>query len=91
VVHGGSAPQVKDAAKRRILAAADPAAARLIAIAMDKKTKHVDAITALRDLLTRAGITGQGTEGGADGSLVTFEEFIQIHRRRVEHGVTTPE
>lgn len=83
-VHGGSAPQVMAAAARRILLAADPAAARLIAIALSKKTEHKDAITAIKDLLNRAGIRPQAeTAVDGDTGQVLWEEFIQIHRRRV--------
>jgi hypothetical protein len=83
--HGGAAPQVRDAARQRILAAADPVAARLISIALNKKTKHPDAIAAARDVLNRAGVTAiMSTIGSAeDGGQVLWEEFIQIHRKRV--------
>lgn len=82
-VHGGSAPQVREAARRRILAYADPVAARLIAIGLSKKTEPKDAIAALRDLLNRAGIVaGSAVDEGHDGGQVLWDEFIQIHRRR---------
>ncbi len=83
-VHGGAAPQVIAAAHARILRAADPVAARMIQIALSRKTKPADAIAIGRDLLTRAGaIAGPGASGADDGSQVLWDEFIQIHRRRV--------
>lgn len=83
--HGGSAPQVIAAARLRILAVADSAAARLVQIALGTKTKHGDAIAAIRDLLNRAEVIAQRAEGvaGADNGQVLWDEFIQIHRRRV--------
>lgn len=52
--HGGSAPQVRDAAQRRLLEAADNAAARLVAMLDDDDSKVV--LAAARDLLDRAGL-----------------------------------
>ena len=46
-LHGGSAPQVRDAARKRILAAADPVAARLIEIALNVGTETQHAIAAI--------------------------------------------
>ena len=81
-VHGGAAPQVLDAARRRLLAAADPVAARLISIALNKKTKHPDAMAAIREVLNRAGLTPVAAGPAApDNGQVLWEEFIQIHRR----------
>lgn len=82
-VHGGSAPQVIDAARRRILAAADPVAARLISIALNKKTKHPDAMVAIREVLNRAGLVAvqAGPAAGPDNGQLLWEEFVQIHRR----------
>lgn len=88
-VHGGSAPQVMAAAMRRILMAADPAAARLVSIALAKgKDKGVEpqhSLVAIRELLNRAGVVAvrKIEETTADNGQVLWEEFIQIHRRRV--------
>ena len=81
-LHGGSAPQVRDAARRRILAAADPVAARLIDIALNAGTETRHALAAITQVLDRAGIvapaaTGEGTDGA-----VLWDEFLQIHRRK---------
>jgi hypothetical protein len=84
-VHGGSAPQVIAAARHRLLMACDPVAARLIEIAKSKKTETKDAIVACREILNRAGVGAQPVPDvpGASQGQVLWEEFIQIHRRRV--------
>ena len=83
-LHGGSAPQVRDAARKRILAAADPAAARLIEIALSPRTKTQHALAAIRDLLNRAGIVGgSAAEEDSGRNTVLWGEFVEIHRKRV--------
>ncbi len=84
-VHGGSAPQCIAAARQRLLMACDPVAARLIAIAKSKLTEPKDAIVACREILNRAGVTAAPVvdHGGEHLGQVLWEEFIQIHRRRV--------
>jgi hypothetical protein len=85
-VHGGSAPQVIQAARRRLLLAADPIAARLIQIALGKKTEPKDAIVAIREILNRAGVHAeQSPDDGSIPGQVLWDEFIQIHRRRAGH------
>jgi hypothetical protein len=83
-LHGGNAPQVREAARRRILAAADPVAARLIQIALDPHTETQHALVAIRDLLNRAGIIAEpaAQEDSGTGQLL-WDEFTQIHRKRV--------
>jgi hypothetical protein len=54
--HGGRAPQVRAAAQRRILAAADRAAAAVVALMEDRETPHAVKLSAARDLLDRAGL-----------------------------------
>lgn len=85
-VHGGSAPQVVAAAKRRIDAAADGVAFRLLTIALSKskKTKTSDVIAACRDLLNRAGVVARIEDAVPVDGMVLWDEFIQIHRRRVQ-------
>jgi hypothetical protein len=69
--------------------AADPAAARLVSIALAKgKDKHVEpqhSLTAIRELLNRAGVVAvrKIEETAPDNGQVLWDEFIQIHRRRV--------
>jgi hypothetical protein len=55
-MHGGSAPQVRAAAERRILEAADPAAAKLVHLMRDPKVPPQVQLAAARDLLDRAGL-----------------------------------
>ena len=51
--HGGSAPQVRNKARQRIMEAADPAAARMVELmaSLDERIS----LAASRDLLDRAG------------------------------------
>lgn len=88
-MHGGSAPQVIAAARMRILQAADPAAARLVSIALargrDKNVEPQQSLVAIRELLNRAGITAAPqVNTGGDSGQVLWEEFIQIHRKKVD-------
>ncbi len=52
-MHGGKIPQVAKAARQRILEAADPAAAKLVAL-LDSQDERIS-LAAARDLLDRAG------------------------------------
>jgi len=72
------------AANRRILAAADPAVARMIEIALDSKTKHRDAIAAIRELMTRAEMIAQLYSAATDADNgVLWDEFMEVYNRRV--------
>lgn len=53
-MHGGKAPQVQIAARRRLLEAVDPAAAELIRIALEGKQENVR-VSAIKELFERAG------------------------------------
>lgn len=71
----------------RILLAADPAAARLVSIALargkDRDVEPQVSLTAIRELLNRAGLVSQRVEDSqSDSGQVLWEEFIQIHRMR---------
>ncbi len=57
--HGGRAPQVRAAAQRRILAAADRAAAAVVALMEDSETPHAVKLAAAKDLLDRAGLSSK--------------------------------
>lgn len=83
--HGGSAPQVRDAARLRLALAVDPIVARLVKLAISPRTKPADAAAIARDLLNRAGFVAETTGGSpaGDGGGVLWDEFIAIHRRRV--------
>ena len=54
-MHGGTAPQNIQAARRRLLEAADPLAAELIRIAQESKDDRTR-VAAIRDVLDRAGV-----------------------------------
>ena len=88
--HGGSAPQVRQAAVQRLLAASDAGAARLVEIVRSKKTETKDAIVAIRELFDRAGIRAETPASAnvrSDGTVL-WEEFVQIHRLRFGDGKT---
>lgn len=55
-MHGGAAPQSKKKAQERILAAADAAAAHLVALMKDPAVPYTVQLAAARDLLDRAGV-----------------------------------
>jgi len=91
-VHGGSAPQVIAAARRRLLMMIDPALgvlARATRTRTGKAAKNwepsAQEIAAAREVLTRAGVTAVLADAptGHDGQVL-WEEFIQIHRRAVQ-------
>jgi hypothetical protein len=66
-VHGGSAPQVKAAAKRRLAQAADVLVQRLPAFALDGDTTDNVALQAIIAALDRGGLTAkQAIEIGVD-------------------------
>jgi hypothetical protein len=55
-MHGGSAPQVKAAAKRRLEQAADVLVQRLLGFALDGEVPDPVALADIRDALDRAGL-----------------------------------
>jgi hypothetical protein len=57
VAHGGRTPGGKAAAQKRLLEAADSAAAVLVSIMTDQKASASDRRQAARDLLDRAGLS----------------------------------
>ncbi len=78
-VHGGSAPQVRAAAQRRLLEAADPAAAELVRLALNAESARVR-LAAVRDLLDRAGV-GDHSDS-LDGVLTA--EIVEAEIARLE-------
>ena len=56
-VHGGSAPQVKAAAQRRIANALEAAATRLLGFAFDDGVADAIALAAVNGILDRGGLT----------------------------------
>ena len=82
-VHGGSAPQVIAAAKMRLIMASDPAAARVVQMALSRRQKPADVLAACREILNRAGVVAPAETTSSADTGVLWEELIQIHRRRV--------
>ena len=85
--HGGGAPQVKEAAKRRLLEMVDPALATILR-SLTRKYKpgeHPTAVelAAAREVLNRAGLSAAeiGTPDTTSQPGGTCEEFYQIYRR----------
>lgn len=81
-VHGGAAPQVRDAARLRLLALVDPALATL-GRSLDLKGNQAQvALAAARDVLDRAGF--KSTEkleiSGADGGPIREEMVVRFVR-----------
>ncbi|MCA4755261.1 hypothetical protein [Mycolicibacterium fortuitum] len=58
-MHGGAAPQVQAAARRRLQQATDALAARLLGIALDEGTSETVRLSAIRDALDRGGVTAK--------------------------------
>lgn len=70
-MHGGAAPQVKAAAKIRLLAMVEPAIKVLAAAMRDQKHQPGIALAAARDVLDRAGLMAEAAE--ATGGGTTFQ------------------
>lgn len=77
--HSSAAPQVKAAAQRRLLEAADPAAAKLVEL-LDSDNERV-ALAAARDLLDRAGL---GTPAEVEGELTLEVVQAALARKRAQ-------
>jgi hypothetical protein len=53
-------------------------------LCLNKQTKDADVIVAAKDLLDRAGVKAEKpADASAHAGTVLWEEFVQIHRRRV--------
>jgi hypothetical protein len=76
--HGGSAPQVREAANRRLLAAVDPAIDRLLEL-LDSDDERV-ALQACRMVLDRAGIVAADD----DGPIKLTPEIVAAEIARLE-------
>lgn len=80
-LHGGAAPQVREAARRRLLAAADPAAAELERQLRDKTATHADKRACAIAILDRAGLKPtdkielSGPDGGPIQTAVDYSKF----------------
>lgn len=73
-MHGGASAASRARAKERILAASDPAAAKIVQLMQDKRVPPLVQLAAARDLLDRAGLA-KGVEVTVE--LRKFEENIE--------------
>ena len=73
-MHGGATASSRAAAKERILAAADMAAAQLINFMNSSDVPYPVRLAAARDLLDRADLTGKTT---VEVSLAPWQEVLQ--------------
>jgi hypothetical protein len=69
-LHGGKSPAVQAAARRRLLEAADPAAARLVEL-LESDDESV-ALRAAQAILDRAGMGPSSTQVQVDGGQVDY-------------------
>lgn len=87
-VHGGSAPQVKAAAKRRIDQAAEALVQRLLGFALDGDVPDAVALAAVKDALDRAGLGAKQSLELSPKPLAPWEEmmmdFAATSRQRQE-------
>jgi hypothetical protein len=78
--HGGNAPQVRDAARRRLLELVDPAICtleRALILPGDEREPTAVNIAAARDILDRAGLVQeQDVEVEASGIRVTIRSVL---------------
>lgn len=72
--HGGAAPQVREAARRRLLEAADKAAAVLVEMVKDQNLPPAVRLGAVRDLLDRAGLVSKQQ---VEVEVRKFEQLIE--------------
>lgn len=85
-VHGGAAPQVRAAAKRRLDQAADVLVQRLLKFALDGEAPDHVALAAIRDALDRAGL---GAKQAVEVEVTTapWEQLLGdvAHMTKAEH------
>jgi len=82
-VHGGSAPQVKKAARRRLDNAADALTARLLGFALDNGVPDAIALAAIRDALDRAGMSAK-TAVEVEVSAKPWEQVMNGFADRIQ-------
>lgn len=85
--HGGSAPAVKEAARRRLLEWVDPVAAELVRLALEAESESVR-LAACRDLLDRVGVVDpKETEITTDQFMAKVAELeAELDAMDVEEG-----
>ena len=84
-VHGGAAPQVREAARLRLLALVDPALATLARAVRGKGKPTAVEIRAATEILNRAGMDLTGGDGSPVSTTVTVE-FVGAENREREGG-----
>lgn len=84
--HGGSAPQVKERAKLRLLEASDPAAALLVRQMNDKKLDETVRQRAALAILDRAGlsVTSKHEHAGPKGGAIAVSQKVDVSGYPVE-------
>jgi hypothetical protein len=96
-VHGGAAPQVKQAAQRRLQNAADVLVQRLLGFALDGEAPDAIALAAIRDALDRGGLN---PKTAVEVSVAPYEQVLadlagvaHISRAesRAQRGIVEPE
>ncbi len=82
-MHGGKTPRVQNAAKQRILGAADEAAAALVDLiaSVDERVR----LAAIRDLLDRAGFRPPTEVKGE----ITIESAVAVIEEAIQAGTDT--
>jgi hypothetical protein len=85
-VHGGSAPQVKAAAQRRIQNALDAAAKRLLGFAFDDDVTESIALQAVNGILDRGGLSAKQAVG-VEVTVQPYEELLDdvAHLTKAQH------
>jgi len=82
-VHGGAAPQVKEAARLRLLALVDPALATLARAVKGKGKPTAVEIRAAAEILNRAGLDFTDAAGAPVGASITVH-FVDSQGRKME-------
>jgi hypothetical protein len=88
-MHGAAAPQNIEAARRRILEAADPVTAELIRIALGGESDAVR-VSAAKDVLDRAGMAAK-TQVELSGSTGVVIQYLSDEAKEVEKCTLTAE
>ena len=90
--HGGAAPQVREAARARLLSLVDPALGVLARAVRPRDPEsnwepNATELRAVAEILTRAGIGEEKAGAGEmDDGRVTWEEFVRFYRRKPDGG-----